>query len=74
MHTCQIHYQIWDGGSIADPYPCDVKERECILPNHFMSMISWAILGIIDKTKTAEAIIKDENLPLAKRYEILHKR
>ncbi|GFQ77805.1 ANK_REP_REGION domain-containing protein [Trichonephila clavata] len=40
------------------------------LPNHFMSMISWTILGIIDEKKTAEAIIKDENLSLKKRYEI----
>ncbi|GFQ77807.1 hypothetical protein TNCT_9341 [Trichonephila clavata] len=40
------------------------------LPNHFMSMISWTILVIIDEKKTAEAIIKDENLPLSKRYEI----
>ncbi|GFY52659.1 ANK_REP_REGION domain-containing protein [Trichonephila inaurata madagascariensis] len=40
------------------------------LPNHFMSMISWTILGIIDEKKTAEAVIKDENLSLTKRYEI----
>ncbi|GFY58432.1 hypothetical protein TNIN_351151 [Trichonephila inaurata madagascariensis] len=38
------------------------------LPNHFMSMIKWTILGIIDEKKTAEAIIKDENLRLNKRY------
>ncbi|GFY52656.1 hypothetical protein TNIN_477791 [Trichonephila inaurata madagascariensis] len=33
-------------------------------------MINWTILGIIDKKRTAEAVIKDKNLPLAKRYEI----
>ncbi|GFV34769.1 hypothetical protein TNCV_1450731 [Trichonephila clavipes] len=26
--SAKIHYQIGDGGSIADPYPCDVKKRE----------------------------------------------
>ncbi|GFT93292.1 hypothetical protein TNCV_904531 [Trichonephila clavipes] len=24
--SAKIHYQIGDGGSIADPYPCDVKK------------------------------------------------
>ncbi|GFQ77802.1 hypothetical protein TNCT_9321 [Trichonephila clavata] len=28
------------------------------LPNHFISMISWTILGIIDEKKTAGAVIK----------------
>ncbi|GFW58545.1 ANK_REP_REGION domain-containing protein [Trichonephila clavipes] len=43
---------------------------KAFLPNNFMSMISWTILGIIDKKKTAEAVIKDEDLPFSMRYEI----
>ncbi|GFU92630.1 uncharacterized protein TNCV_4795581 [Trichonephila clavipes] len=40
------------------------------LPRHFMGLLSWTMLGIIDAKKTAEAVIKDENLPINKRYEI----
>ncbi|GFX28465.1 hypothetical protein TNCV_1152741 [Trichonephila clavipes] len=40
------------------------------LPSHFMSILSWTSLGTIDAKKTAEAVIKDENLPVTKRYEI----
>ncbi|GFU40329.1 hypothetical protein TNCV_4255121 [Trichonephila clavipes] len=25
--SAKIHYQIGDGGSFADPYPCDMKKR-----------------------------------------------
>ncbi|GFY61831.1 uncharacterized protein TNIN_122911 [Trichonephila inaurata madagascariensis] len=40
------------------------------LPSHFMGLLSWTLLGIIDAKKTAEAVIKDDNLPITKRYEI----
>ncbi|GFR21776.1 ANK_REP_REGION domain-containing protein [Trichonephila clavata] len=40
------------------------------LPSHFMSILKWTLLGTIDAKKTAEAVIKDNNLPITKRYEI----
>ncbi|GFV46383.1 ANK_REP_REGION domain-containing protein [Trichonephila clavipes] len=40
------------------------------LPSHFMGLLSWTSLGIIDSKRTAEAVIKDDNLPITKRYEI----
>ncbi|GFS73389.1 ANK_REP_REGION domain-containing protein [Trichonephila clavipes] len=40
------------------------------LPSPFMSILSWTLLGTIDAKKTAEAVIKDDNLPITKRYEI----
>ncbi|GFR21774.1 ANK_REP_REGION domain-containing protein [Trichonephila clavata] len=40
------------------------------LPSHFMGRLSWTSLGIIDLKKTAKAVLKDENLPITKRYEI----
>ncbi|GFV46381.1 ANK_REP_REGION domain-containing protein [Trichonephila clavipes] len=40
------------------------------LPSRFMDFLSWTLLGKIDAKKTAEAVIKDGNLPITKRYEI----
>ncbi|GFQ94164.1 ANK_REP_REGION domain-containing protein [Trichonephila clavata] len=40
------------------------------VPSHFMGVLSWTFLGIIDTKKTAKAIISDENLLITKRYEI----
>ncbi|GFY46981.1 uncharacterized protein TNIN_455951 [Trichonephila inaurata madagascariensis] len=40
------------------------------LPSHFMSILSWTLLGTIDAKKTAEAVIKDKNVSIIKRYEI----
>ncbi|GFR21769.1 ANK_REP_REGION domain-containing protein [Trichonephila clavata] len=40
------------------------------LPSHFMSILSWTLLGTIDAKKTAETVLKDDNLPIDKRYEI----
>ncbi|GFR21771.1 ANK_REP_REGION domain-containing protein [Trichonephila clavata] len=44
--------------------------RKDYLPSHFMSILSWTLLGTIDVKKTAEAVIKDDYLPITKRYEI----
>ncbi|GFV71620.1 uncharacterized protein TNCV_3534111 [Trichonephila clavipes] len=40
------------------------------LPSNFISNLRWILLGTIDAKKTAEAAIKDDNLPVTKRYEI----
>ncbi|GFY50397.1 hypothetical protein TNIN_442101 [Trichonephila inaurata madagascariensis] len=63
--------------SLVDPMGGRIKQiiqhmySNDYLPSNFMRILRWTLLcGTIDAKKTAESAIKDDNLPVTKRYEI----
>ncbi|GFV39383.1 ATP-dependent DNA helicase [Trichonephila clavipes] len=46
--SAKIHYQIGDGGSIADPYPCDIKKRVCLATGSLRMVAMYSVRDYCD--------------------------